>query len=496
MNNKMLKTLTENRETNAVVGNSVFCDDVWDLSNIIISASMPSSAKKIRFGDISNTELRMLIKDYLYFKLGQVKPQSVIQCRHSLQYLIKFCDMNGLQSLQQMSKDMLLEYNLWLREECRLSKRTGYTAMHMVEELIRLGNIKGWPVPSESILKGLSSAEIWGSGKDSNKYEPIPDDIFLKIINCAQSYDDILTKAGIIIQSQTGLRISEVLSIQSGCLHIEQFHPSYFEVFISKTSRSDPIIHKVFANDLVVKAIMELEDATRDLRNESGKKELFLTKNKGISVPNASRWSSTRLRTFIKRNNIRNAAGDLYSLKSHQFRSTFVRQLILKGVPIAFAMKQFSHVSIEMTSHYLQLQEAEVKKIYSEILLSPDNKLVGIRAKEIESARKPYFKGRSHRDYSEIIDSLAEGLTINPLPNGICLYDYRRGSCTDGDSCLFYNCPNFITERRFLPVLERELNLISDIMQRELKNGHDREWQRQNSKYQLLKPIVEELRGC
>ena len=162
MNNKMLKTLTENRETNAVVGNSVFCDDVWDLSNIIISASMPSSAKKIRFGDISNTELRMLIKDYLYFKLGQVKPQSVIQCRHSLQYLIKFCDMNGLQSLQQMSKDMLLEYNLWLREECRLSKRTGYTAMHMVEELIRLGNIKGWPVPSESILKGLSSAEIWG----------------------------------------------------------------------------------------------------------------------------------------------------------------------------------------------------------------------------------------------------------------------------------------------------------------------------------------------
>ena len=32
-------------------------------------------------------------------------------------------------------------------------------------------------------------------------------------------------------------------------------------------------------------------------------------------------------------------------------------------------LKQYSHVSIEMTAHYLTLQEEEVKEIYSDMIL-------------------------------------------------------------------------------------------------------------------------------
>ena len=60
---------------------------------------------------------------------------------------------------------------------------------------------------------------------------------------------------------------------------------------------------------------------------------------------------------FIKRWDIRNNKGELYPLTSHQFRATFVRELIKRKVPIAMIMKQYSHVSIEMTAHYLTLQE-------------------------------------------------------------------------------------------------------------------------------------------
>lgn len=101
------------------------------------------------------------------------------------------------------------------------------------------------------------------------------------------------------------------------------------------------------------------------MREKSGLKELFLSKIKFkgnlIDVLNIENFSDKRLTQFIKRWDIRDNKGDLYPLKSHQFRTTFVRELIKQKVPISHIMKQFSHVSIEMTSHYLTLKEEEVQ---------------------------------------------------------------------------------------------------------------------------------------
>jgi integrase len=479
------------------VGNSLFEEDIWDLSPLIEVLGRAHCTNIIRFGTIKSDSIKNVIKRYLYYKIGQVKPQTVITCRNSLTYFLNYCEIYDVTSLQQISKQSLLEFNMWLKDTRHLSKRTGYLAMFAVEELIRIGSIKNWDVPPASILTGMTAAEIWGSGPDINsrkRFEPIPDDVFQKIVSCAMTYDySLLAKAGILIQSQTGLRIGEVLSIQSGCLHMVSGHAPYFEVFISKTSKEAPILHKVYANELVVHAIEELEEGTKALREETGKKELFLRKNHTIGIPSTEFWSSTYLRTFIRKSDIRGKDGELYHLRSHQFRSTFVKHLVLKGVPIAFAMKQFAHVSVEMTSHYLMLQEKEIKDVYSRILLGPDNKLVGINAEQINHAKKMYFNGCAREDYESYIENLSEGLTFNPLPGGICLYDYRRGNCSEGEGCLFYNCPNFITERSFLPILEEEMDLLSRAMYREQEKGHEREWQRMNSKFQYLKPIVDEL---
>ncbi len=84
-------------------------------------------------------------------------------------------------------------------------------------------------------------------------------------------------------------------------------------------------------------------------------------------------------------------------------------------------------------------------------------------------------------------------MSFNPLPTGVCLYDFRRGNCTDGDGCFFYNCPNFITEIQFYPVLKRELEMLELEMSRLKELGHTREWQKQYVKYKYLKPLVEEL---
>ena len=159
----------------------------------------------------------------------------------------------------------------------------------------------------------------------------------------------------------------------------------------TKQSIFKVIIHKVFINDIVKDAIAELSEYTAELRKESGLKELFLcrikSQNNRVALYTLTHWNDKKLRFFIERHDIRDNKGNLYPLTSHQFRATFVRELIKRKVPIAMIMKQYSHVSIEMTAHYLTLQEEEVKEIYSDMILSPESKIAGLRAKEIKGNR-------------------------------------------------------------------------------------------------------------
>ncbi len=308
---------------------------------------------------------------------------------------------------------------------------------------------------------------------------------------------NILTKAGIIIQSQTGLRINEVLSIRQGCVHTTNDGYNYMEVTLDKTEKGEPIIHKIFINELVKNAVEELEEYTKDLREKSGLKELFLTKSKrlngNIVVYKSDKFVGVKLNSFIKRWDIRDSKGNLYQLKSHQFRATFVRELIEQKVPIAHIMKQFSHVSIEMTSHYLTLKEEEVKEIYSDMILGKDSKIAGLRAKEIKSKLDEQFRGKTEQEIDDIVSNLSKSMSFNPLPTGVCLYDFRRGNCSDGDGCFFYNCPNYVTEIKFYPVLKQELDLMEKEMARYKELGQQRSWERQYVKWKYLKPLVDSL---
>ena len=116
-----------------------------------------------------------------------------------------------------------------------------------------------------------------------------------------------------------------------------------------------------------------------------------------------------------------------------------------------------------------------------------------ITQEEIKNELKKEFKGKTPVEIDEIISDLADSMSFNPLPNGICLYDFRRGNCTDGDGCFFYNCPNYITEAKFYPILKKELDLMELEMKRLKKLGRERDWQRQHIKHIHLKRLVDEL---
>lgn len=480
-----------------MIGNSRYSDDVWDLKPFITAKTTKESHKYISFKYISDADMKKTVKQYAYYKLGKIKPQTVITYINSaLPSFMEYCSLNGIHSFADVTLENYLNFNLWMKDEKKVAISTGNYSCHVVEEIIRIGQIKGWDVPQFHLPKTETANQLWNtkSSMRTNKTKPIPEDVFDKILyHAVHDEKDVLTKAGIIIQSQTGLRINEVLSIQEGCVKRTLDGYDYMEVTLGKTEKGEPIIHKVFINGLVKDAIAELSERTAELRKESNMKELFLIKQWGIRCLNPNKWNENRLPHFIERWDIRNNKGELYNLKSHQFRATFVRELIKRKVPIAMIMKQYSHVSIEMTAHYLILQEEEIKEIYSDMILSPESKIAGLRAKEIKGKLDDLFHGKTEAEIDDVITDLAKTMSFNPLPTGVCLYDFRRGNCTDGDGCFFYNCPNYITEVQFYPILKNELDLLEKEMTRLKELGHEREWQKQYIKYKYLKPLVESL---
>ena len=497
-----LQVIEPDTDLNSImIGNSRYSDDVWDLRPFITAKSTKESQKYIRFEYISDADMKETVKQYAYYKLGKTKPKTVRDyINTSLPQFIEYCSLNGIHSFADVTLENYLNFNLWMKDEKKVALQTGFMSCHVVEEIIRIGQIKRWNVSQFHLPKTETANQLWNRKKSmkTNKTKPIPEDVFDKILyHAAHDEKDVLTKAGIIIQSQTGLRINEVLSIQEGCVKRTSDGYDYMEVTLGKTEKGEPIIHKVFINELVKDVIAELSEYTAELRKESGLKELFIQritkKHNAIDVLAKDGYQAYKLNPFIKRYDIRDNKGELYPLTSHQFRATFVRELIKRKVPIAMIMKQYSHVSIEMTAHYLTLQEEEVKEIYSDMILSPESKIAGLRAKEIKGKLDDLFHGKTEAEIDNVITDLAKTMSFNPLPTGVCLYDFRRGNCTDGDGCFFYNCPNYITEVQFYPILKDELDLLEKEMARLKKLGQEPAYQVQAVKYKYLKPLVESL---
>ncbi|MCK8816600.1 tyrosine-type recombinase/integrase [Natroniella sulfidigena] len=495
-NLSQLKPITDDVDfSNITIGNSNFNDDIWDLIPFVQNKTLKKSQKKLNFSYIQSEDMKLTVKQYAYYKLGKVKPRTVKgKINGHLPFFINYCEENNISSFSQVNQKILLDYVEKLKQD-DISRSHGYQCTLVVQDIIKTGQTKGWNVPKDN-FKNINACEIWKPQKNrkSRKTKPIPKDIFNKIVNCAVNEEkNVLTKAGIIIQSQTGLRISEVLSIKEGCIKTTDDGNDYMELTLSKTEK-EPITHKVFVNGLVKDTVKELEEYTRDLREESGLKELFLYKwvNK-IRPLKVTKFNENRIKTFIKRHDIRDKEGNLYPLHTHQFRATYVRELVKKKIPIGHIKKHFDHLSLEMTSHYLTLEQKEVKDIYGEMILDPNSKLAGKRAKEIENTLAQEFQGKTEEEIDEIIEGLSKSMSFNPLPAGVCLYDFRRGNCTDGDGCFVYNCPNYITEITFYPVLKKELDLLEREMERFKDLGRKRDYQRRKIKHKHLKPLVEDL---
>ena len=478
-----------------IVGSSSYDEMQWDLSDLMVNKTGSKSSSVIDFSPIP-IHMISVIKKYIYYRLGTVSISSVTSNEiYSMVNITKYLNSKGL-DFEDVTDEVFTEYADYLKS-LNYSNSAGYTLSYALENLLRIGNRYKW-FNSPINLVRVNARKLWNkAAPPSRPTEAIPDDVLDQIINAALHKEtNIPLKAGILIQSQTGIRINEVLSLQTGCLKKDDYG-SFIWVKITKTENGDYDEYKVYLTDVAINAIEELEKYSKEYRKESGLKELFLSKHnyKGENKVRTitPRNFAGKLKTFAERWNITDENGEIYYFHSHQFRATFAKKALENGHSLELIRQQFHHASLDMTLRYLNIDEEMVQKEYISAVFSPDSKVVGINADTINEANKEMFRGKTASDIEEIQKTLSKQIVLHPLPNGACAHNVFQEPCTNGSQCFFFNCPNFITTSRWYPELKAEQKLLYKEIKRYEEKGMVREIERAKEKLKYLDPIIEKL---
>lgn len=332
----------------------------------------------LHFSDIAGQQTGYLVRQYAAWRLGRVRPVTVrLELDSRICHWLRYLRVRRITDPAKFGAAEYTRFGQWLRmqgireEACERILRT-------VKRLLMTGQKLGWQVTADELPKAFGSWQITAEepfcdhihAKQTAQTEkltavgatePIPKEIYEQILEHAVHDEaDEITRAGIIIQSQTGLRISEVLSLKENCLKKDQNGDRWIRYSLKKTTKAEPEQRRVPANIMVCEAVERLQAATEKLRHESGRTELFLIRNHGIRPVSQTNWNKGRLQNFLKRWGITDENGQVYELHSHQFRATYVRDQLLSGAQVEQIQHRFGHVSSEMTARYVHLQEDEV----------------------------------------------------------------------------------------------------------------------------------------
>ncbi|MBO5154684.1 MAG: tyrosine-type recombinase/integrase [Eubacterium sp.] len=382
------KLSLEYRENTSSEDSFCFYEADWYLYEYAPGKEQNVRRIHLHFSDMAGQQTGYLVRQYAAWRLGRVRPVTVrLELDTRISHWLRYLRVRRITDPEKFGAAEFMRFGQWLHMQ-GIREDVCERILSTVNRLLLTGQKLGWLVTADE-LQGESrraeeklpsldwdtclTAATAGKLTAVGATEPIPKEICEQILQHALVDEaDEVTRAGIIIQSQTGLRISEVLSLKEDCLKKDRNGEWWLMYSLKKTTKAEPEQWRVPANRMVREAVERLRAATEMLRRESGRTELFLVRNHGIRPVSQTNWNKGRLRSFLKRWEITDENGQVYELHSHQFRATYVRDQLLAGAQIEQIRHRFGHVSPEMTARYIHLQEEEMTA-----LLTPYMAVVG-----------------------------------------------------------------------------------------------------------------------
>lgn len=474
-------------------GNSKFSDMEWDFNGYVDSPHLSGARLKVRFHVFAHKpDLLKVVKWYVHHQLTINKFSTAKRNYDGITMFMKFVDeyVPELESFSELSQDLLIMYFKYLMNAksettgkplSKVSIKKGALAL---KDILIKGFPKGWDVPDnigyvqriydDMIINNKklkhNSKQIEEKYQKKISDEKLIDLIIATAVKDLEKNRNVLIAGAIIITLQLGLRISEIINIEAGCLtQIDgdmMIDTSTTKLHAERAERLKP------ANELVVLAVKKLEKYSKPLRVESNLPFLFLNRirNKSgypVGIVSHANWNKNYVRPWLRKHNLVDQDGNLIDFTSHTFRHAFATYALKGGASIEVISELMNHKSIRGTKYYTHLLQEDVKKRFAEVL-NEGAILSGNKALQIKDRLKEMqpFKGKT----VEQVDKLRRAMKIQVLSHGLCLHHPMRNEPCEGDGvCL--GCNNFVTTPDFLEVHKERLDNVQRELAKAPKDG-------------------------
>ncbi len=276
----------------------------------------------------------------------------------------------------------------------------------------------------------------------------------------------------VLIAFATGMRLSEILSLQVGCCEIEKESGQVDLVWLrSRVFKMQGVPEgrkaRWLGGPLCARAVRVMERLTRRTRRETKVRSLWVPIPSFVRRPRPAGpligdTIRRRLEAFATMLVVKDAQGRPFHLHPHMFRRTFARHVVRHDTTNLLALKEhFKHVSISMTDYYvgsdlelwaLMVEEEEKllfesfdKALRAERMAGPGGARLKRKIDEaIADGRLPgEFRGEAgaHLRKDMIRDLVESGQRVYPCAaSNYCWFRPESALCTQGNQPLLKRC--------------------------------------------------------
>lgn len=330
----------------------------------------------IRFDLIKNRQLKIVLKDYVKDRLLGKRKFSWLTAQSYVLTLSRLFNVispigNEGQRLQSLTRQDILLFIEWVHKYYKENNLSG------VDNYLNksFGQIKTFIeqiqliAPSSSPKKAvyqLINPDDFPKYKKNRNVTFIPDPVLEQLFeNLKFLHPQVIPVVWIVFK--TGLRISDVLTLNDQCL-IKINEEYYIQTDISKTkvhNHRQPIDNHLA--DILTFLIQKCAVETN--LDNNPKRYLFVRKSgsrKGR--PFDQGFIREEMNALAKAKKIINLDGNIYNFRMHEFRHTYAVKMLNNGADILTVQELLAHSSPEMTMVYAKLLDETKRKEFEKVI--------------------------------------------------------------------------------------------------------------------------------
>lgn len=441
----------------------VFERDIWDMDDIHLSKERLNNAATISdfdFFAISNEYNKNLLKTYLKSELTLTgKTYSTIHCEYN--NLIDFIRFLGNTNIGKHNKADMEAY-------CE----------HLDKKFSSVCNYNSAVADILSFFKYLSKCELLSSEffidisdrKKRGKYDfkfTAPDDFVINQIFDNLPKAEEIFQIMYLIQTWSGIRVSELCSIPFNCIRKDTDGCKLF-IYSNKMQDNDFII----IPPALYERIKKYQESV--LKEKPDAEYLFYYgQRKDTDKPICTKTYIKHIQKYISEWEIKNPDGTEHLYQSHAYRHKKGKDMVEAGIPLYMISQCLNHRSMNMTLVYAEARTAFRKKEFNKYIAA---------SKDVDPLKTT--------DTAITVEWLRENLDKQALPNGLCCLPCQT-KCPHTNSCI--HCNNFITSLDYLDVHKRQLELLESNLELYKANGYLSNVATTEKDIKKLKDIIERL---